>query len=61
MEVHPIPGFGAVHTGEHHFVEDGAATTTVGRFYNTWKRTGGEWKLARIISLHRTVDAEPRW
>jgi hypothetical protein len=30
---------------------------TVARFIHTWKRTGTDWKLARIISLHETVDA----
>ena len=57
VEVHAIPGFGAVQTGEHHFVERGASQTTVARFIHTWRRVDGEWRLARIISLHRVVDA----
>jgi hypothetical protein len=58
VEVHPVDGFGAVHTGVHHFVENGASTSTVGRFTTIWKRAGGEWKMARIISLHEVMDAE---
>lgn len=57
VEVHAIPGFGAVQTGEHHFVERGASQTTVARFIHTWRRVDGEWRLARIISLHQVVDA----
>ena len=58
VEVHPLEGYGAVEMGTHHFVERGAATSTVGRFIHTWKRVGDEWKLARIISLHETMDAD---
>lgn len=56
LKVHPIEGYGAVQMGTHHFVERGASTSTVGRFVHTWKQVGEEWKLARIISLHETVD-----
>jgi hypothetical protein len=58
VEVHPLADYGAVQMGTHHFVEQGAAKTTVARFVHTWKRAGSEWKLARIISLHQTVDAD---
>lgn len=58
VEVHAIEGYGAVQTGVHHFVEHGAATSTVARFVHTWRRDGDRWKLARIISLHATVDAD---
>lgn len=57
VEVYPIEGFGALQTGVHHFVERGAATSTVAKFIHVWKRLGDEWKLARIISLHETIDA----
>lgn len=55
--VYPIEGFGALQTGVHHFVERGAATSTVAKFIHVWKRVGDEWRLARIISLHETIDA----
>ena len=57
VEVHRIGSFGAVQTGVHHFVERGATTSTIGRFTHIWRRTGGQWKLARVISLHEIVDA----
>jgi ketosteroid isomerase-like protein len=57
VQVHPIEGYGAVQMGEHHFVERGAATSTVARFVHVWKRAGDGWELARIISLHEVVDA----
>lgn len=57
VEVHRIGDYGAVQTGIHHFVERGATTSTIGRFTHIWKRTGGGWKLARVISLHEIVDA----
>lgn len=57
LKVHPINGFGAMQTGVHHFVERGSSKNLIGRFYHIWKRVDNEWKLARIISLHETVDA----
>ena len=57
VKVHPIEGYGAVQMGTHHFVERGAATSTVARFIHTWKQVGEDWKLARVISLHETVEA----
>ena len=57
VEVYPIKGFGAVQSGVHHFVEHGASTSTVAKFTHVWQRIGDEWRLARIISLHETVDA----
>lgn len=57
VEVHPIPGYGAVQTGVHHFVERNASTTTVARFVHVWQRIGDEWRLARIISIHEIMDS----
>lgn len=57
VKVHPIEGFGAVQSGVHHFVEHGASTSTIAKFTHVWQRTGDEWRLARIISVHETVDA----
>lgn len=58
VEVHPIEGFGAMQLGEHHFVERGASTSTVAKFFHVWKRVDDGWRLARIVSLHETLDAE---
>ncbi|HEX8829716.1 MAG TPA: nuclear transport factor 2 family protein, partial [Longimicrobium sp.] len=54
--VYPIAGYGAVQTGEHRFVERGAATVTVARFVHLWRRVDGAWKLARVLSFdHQPV------
>lgn len=57
VDVSPIAGYGAVQTGVHHFVETGASTSTVAEFVHVWRRAGDAWRLARIISVHETVDA----
>ncbi len=57
LEVYPLEGVGAVQMGIHHFVEKGASTSLIARFIHTWKRVDGNWKLARIISIHEKVDA----
>ena len=56
LAVYPIAGYGAVQTGAHRFVEDGAATRTVARFVHLWHREAdGRWRLARVLSFdHRT-------
>lgn len=56
LRVYPIAGYGAVQTGEHRFVEEGAATVTVARFVHLWRRVDGGWKLARVLSFdHQPV------
>ncbi len=53
IEVYPIPGYGAVQFGQHRFhnlVEK--STSRYSKFVHTWKNENGNWKLARVISLH---------
>ena len=54
LGVDPVPGFGAIETGEHTFHErkgDGAEKL-VGRarFAVVWQRTADGWRLARALS-----------
>lgn len=61
LNVHPVPGYGAIEDGEHVFFErrgDGPERL-VGRarFTQLWKLTPDGWRLARVFSYaHRAVD-----
>jgi hypothetical protein len=54
LEVHEIPGFGAVEIGYHKFYnnQEPDALSKPTRFISIWKNTDGDWKMHRIISLH---------
>lgn len=54
VEVHDIPGFGAVEIGYHKFYnnQEPDAQLNPSRFITVWKNTEGDWKMHRIISLH---------
>ncbi|WP_198661739.1 nuclear transport factor 2 family protein [Lewinella sp. IMCC34183] len=54
VEVHPIPGFGAVELGYHRFenAEEPEAPSVPSRFVTVWKRDGDRWLMSRVISLH---------
>ena len=64
LTVDPVPGHGAIETGEHLFYErkgDGPEKL-VGRarFAIVWKWDGGTWKLSRALSYaHAPASAEP--
>lgn len=54
LQVHPVPGFGAIEQGDHLFYErrgDGPERL-VGRahFVQLWQLTDDGWKLARVFS-----------
>ena len=54
MHVDPVPGHGAMQTGEHLFYErqgDGPEKL-VGRarFAHVWRLEGGVWKISRVLS-----------
>jgi len=54
LEVHPIPGYGAVEIGVHRFHHPGHDDTEgVGeaKFVHLWQNTNGEWKVTRVISF----------
>jgi hypothetical protein len=55
IEVYPIPNYGAVQIGAHRFYnnqEKERGPSRFARFVSTWHRENGQWKLARVISLH---------
>jgi hypothetical protein len=54
LEAYPIHDFGAVQTGVHRFVEEGASTSTLARFVHLWQNQNGRWILTRVLSFdHR--------
>ena len=59
MEVWPIPGFGALQTGWHSFINHGADSPHgMARFLHVWRHNGdGQWVVTRIVSYdHRAYD-----
>lgn len=54
IEVHPIPGFGAVELGKHRFFnnQEPDAESRASRFIIIWKQNENNWKISRVISLH---------
>lgn len=54
IEVHEIPGFGAVQMGMHKFhnSEEPNAISKASKFVTIWKRYEEDWKMTRVISLH---------
>lgn len=55
IEVYPIPGYGAIQMGVHRFhnkQEPPNAPFHYSKFVHTWHKVNGQWKLARVISLH---------
>lgn len=52
LEVHPLPGFGALQIGTHTFHHPGQNPDTPGiaKFMHIWQNKDGNWKLVRVIS-----------
>lgn len=54
LNVHPVPGFGAIEDGEHLFYErkGGGPEKLVGRarFTQVWALTDDGWRLSRVLS-----------
>ena len=55
VEVHEIPGFGAVEIGLHSFSNklEPNAESIPSRFITIWKDHGSNWTITRVISLHK--------
>lgn len=61
LNVHPVPGYGAIEDGEHQFYErqgDGAERLAGhARFTQLWRLTADGWQLARVFSYaHRPAE-----
>ncbi|WP_222984544.1 nuclear transport factor 2 family protein [Flagellimonas meishanensis] len=54
IEVHPIPGLGAVEIGKHSFFnnQEPDAKSDASKFIIIWKQNENNWKISRVISLH---------
>jgi len=54
IEVHAIPGYGAVQMGMHKFHnrEEPNAISKASKFVTIWKQDDDDWKITRVISLH---------
>jgi ketosteroid isomerase-like protein len=52
VEVHPLPGYGALQVGRHRFchTEDGKADCGTFAFVQVWRWSGGEWRVSRELS-----------
>lgn len=54
LEVYPMQGYGAIQMGRHVFARKGEPGSEVAKFVHLWKREGGGWRLARVLSFdHR--------
>ncbi|MFT5474918.1 MAG: hypothetical protein ACI8Y8_000245 [Planctomycetota bacterium] len=55
IEVHPIPGYGAVEMGLHMFRSSENPPGTIPRpakFVMIWRQENEDWRITRVISLH---------
>jgi ketosteroid isomerase-like protein len=52
LRVYPIKDHGALETGQHRFYhkENGKDVSATFMFAHIWRKTGGSWKLSRVIS-----------
>ena len=61
LNVHPVPGYGAIEDGEHLFYErQGSGPERLAgraRFTQLWRLTPDGWRLARVFSYgHRAAE-----
>lgn len=52
VEVHPVPGYGAIQIGQHEFCheENGIDDCGVFGFTHVWHRSSDGWKITRVLS-----------
>lgn len=52
LEVYPVKGYGAIQVGEHTFCheEGGAEDCGTFPFVMIWRKSGGAWKVSRVVS-----------
>jgi len=61
LKVYPINNYGAIEVGEHRFFQllpgKSEKLVEVSLFTQVWKKEGGTWKLARVLSYdHRLTE-----
>jgi hypothetical protein len=61
LKVYPVKNYGAIEVGEHRFFQllpgKPEKLVEVSLFTQVWKKEGGAWKLARVLSYdHRLTD-----
>jgi len=55
IEVYAIEGYGAVEIGLHKFynnTENEGKPSRASKFIIMWKKTGDNWKITKVVSLH---------
>lgn len=54
VEVYPIHAYGAVQIGYHKFFnsQEPDAESIPSKFITVWRNDNGNWKMAKVISLH---------
>ena len=52
LQVHPVPGYGAIQIGKHEFCHEvnGSDDCGVFGFTHIWHRTSDGWKITRVLS-----------
>ena len=52
MKVYPVPGYGAIQEAEHTFChpENGKPDCGTFKFVHVWRKTDGQWQIARVLS-----------
>ena len=53
LEVHPVPGYGAIELGSHRFchMENAREDCGVFRFAHVWQLKDGRWRVTRVLSF----------
>lgn len=54
IEVYAIKDYGAIELGQHKFFnnQEPDAPQHISRFMIFWKKTGNDWKIVKVVSLH---------
>ena len=60
LEVYPMQGYGAIQIGRHTFARAGEPGSEVAQFVHLWKRDGGTWRLARVLSFDHRPSAQQK-